>query len=352
MDASAHKIYPDLVKNRFANYPGEKLHNIILPSCAMYVKKLLRSRAHHKAHLSAWQALNEPLAVPHTQGDVHPEITWIGHASFLIKMGSHAILTDPVFGDLTVFFPRLQAPGIYRDALPPITAVLISHNHPDHLEKSTMLYLARTHNPLFLVPQGDKALFAQWGITRVVEHTWWEQSTVTLAPESDASELPLTLTFLPAHHWSGRWLLDTNRSLWGSWMISYNGYHCYFAGDTAYSNHFRAIAHEFPAIHTAIMPIAPCEPSEHVRKSHMNAEEAGAAFLELKAHCFIPMHWGTFSFGIDHPLDPIHRLESWWNRTFSESSPQLFLPLRVGQPLLLQGNEITNNATAEQQVCL
>jgi L-ascorbate metabolism protein UlaG (beta-lactamase superfamily) len=343
-----HKIQPHFAHNRFANSPHEKLHDIIFSSCIMYLQKIFRKQARHQTHLAAWQSLNEHLAVDHSHlSHAQPEITWIGHASFLIKMGNFSVLTDPVFHGLTPLFPRHQAPGICYTKLPKVHAVLISHNHHDHLEKSTILYLARTQDPLFLVPQGDKQLLEQWGIKKISEYSWWEAHS--LRHETDPHSL--TLTFLPAHHWSGRWLFDTNKSLWGSWMISYNGYNCYFAGDTAYGTHFAAISQEFPNIHLALMPIAPCEPSQYLSKSHINAEEAGKAFLELKAQHLIPMHWGTFGFGIDHPLDPLHRLEAWWRRTITaENDTRLLIPLRVGQQLFLNTHTTSISQAQEKMV--
>lgn len=326
---------PYFERERFWNYPGETAKKLIIPSCAMYFKKLFNARAHDQAHLSAWQVFNEHITANiglHANPALATttSITWIGHASFLIKVGEYTILTDPLFNNLTPLFPRHQAPGIARDNIPTVDVVLISHNHWDHLEKETTIYLAKKYNPLFLVPQGDKKTLLQWGIKRVTECNWWEAVSYAL-PHSHES---LTLTFLPAYHWSGRGMFDTNRSLWGSWMIAHGNYHCYFAGDTADGEHFEQIAKEFPSIHTTLMPIGPCEPHYYLQQSHINAEQAGKAFLTLNAQHFIPMHWGTFGFGIDRPLEPLHRLEEWWDHTIAhQQSHRMLIPLRIGQQL-------------------
>jgi L-ascorbate metabolism protein UlaG (beta-lactamase superfamily) len=164
------------------------------------------------------------------------------------------------------------------------------------------------------------------------------------------SEEKLTLTFLPAYHWSGRGIFDANRSIWGSWMIRHGKYHCYFAGDTAYGEHFEHIAHAFPTIHTAFMPIGPCEPHAYLRQSHINAEEAGQAFLTLNAQHLIPMHWGTFGFGIDRPLEPLHRLEAWWEHTVAHhESQRSLIPLRIGQQLsTVTAEHFVQTATMEE----
>ena len=120
-------------------------------------------------------------------------------------------------------------------------------------------------------------------------------------------------TFLPAMHWSARGLFDRNKSLWGSWMIEYGQTKIYFAGDSAYSDHFATIADHFPDISLALMPIAPCEPTPWMRKSHLDAHQAVQAFTELQARHFIPMHWGTFAFGHDHFIGPVDRLNAAWS---------------------------------------
>ena len=91
---------------------------------------------------------------------------------------------------------------------------------------------------------------------------------------SSLSKQPCTFSFLPARHWSQRGVFDFNKTLWGSWMIQAGGYTIYFAGDTAYSPHFKAIAKEFPSISSALLPIGPCEPYDRMRLTHMNAEDA------------------------------------------------------------------------------
>lgn len=95
-------------------------------------------------------------------------------------------------------------------------------------------------------------------------------------------------------------------------MIQYEDMLIYFAGDTAYAEHFSEIKKLFPRISIALLPIAPAEPRTHMHVSHLGPEEAGQAFLDLEARCFIPMHWGTFGFGTDQPEAPIERLQQWW----------------------------------------
>lgn len=252
-----------------------------------------------------------------------PSITWIGHATFLIQIGKINILTDPIFFNNTILFPRIFSPGIALEKLPKIDYVLISHNHWDHMDSKSLLLLKRMYpNIKFLVPFGDKQWFDNRGFLSSFEFYWWQQHTF---------ENNIKFTFLPSHHWSQRGIFDYNKSLWGSWMIEKNGYTIYFAGDTAYSNHFIEIANQFPNIDISLMPIGPCEPREKMSHTHVSAQEAGQGFLELGAKHFIPMHWGTFNFGTDSFETPITRLNNWWKNNDNKLMGKTLNILKVGQ---------------------
>jgi L-ascorbate metabolism protein UlaG (beta-lactamase superfamily) len=254
-------------------------------------------------------------------------VTWIGHATFLITVAGKNILTDPIFGDLgyIVNFKRLTPPGVALHALPPIDAVLISHNHPDHMDEATLHILEQLHSPLFLVPQGDKLWFDKRGFKRVQECMWWDNYKLSSM---------VNCTFLPAIHWSRRGFFDHNRSLWGSWMIESSMPHpttIYFGGDTAYGSHFKAIAEAYPKIDVALMPIGPAEPRKLMRCSHVNPEEAGQAFLDLGADTLIPMHWGAYHLGTEEPLVPLHRMRSWWNAYVQSKHDRRLSCLKMGE---------------------
>ena len=270
-----------------------------------------------------------------------PTITWIGHSTFLIQIDGITILTDPIFGDASFLFKRIFPPGIALDTVIP-DYILLSHNHRDHMDATSLLQL-RHHNPHILVPAGDKKWFVHRNFERVEEKTWWQSTTI------NHNKSDLTFTFLPAHHWSQRSLFDRNKSLWGSWMIQYKGFTIYFAGDTAYSSHFTAIKREFPFIDVALMPIGPCEPRNSMAYSHMNAEQAGQAFIDLGAKNFIPMHWGTFYFGIDNFSQPLDRLFAWWQQQPQLDMKQLQI-LKIGQQWLVPLEEHMSIVDAPQSV--
>lgn len=318
-----HKQFPIMRKGRFYNHQTEQKTGVLLPSLAMLIKSCF-SRNKSKDQSSAW--IEKSVIVARS---IEPLITWIGHATFLIQIGGINILTDPVFGKLGPLFPRISHPGITLAQLPHIDFVLISHNHRDHMEASTLNWLKKKYpNCGFLVPQGDKQWFRKRNFERVMESMWWDKHRFTASYDGLTR---IEFTFLPAYHWSQRGFFDYNKSLWGSWMITCQNTSIYFAGDTAYSQHFSNIAQEFPVINIALMPIGPCEPRVWMKHSHMSAEDSGQAFLDLKAHTFIPMHWGTYYFGVDFFSLPLDRLYVWWKEQQALASHQKLHPLKIGQ---------------------
>lgn len=296
------KIFPTFHHGRFLHNVHEAAPAVWIPSAALYVLRLVRALWQQKK--TSLVVLNTvPNAIISNQADklcMH----WIGHSTFLIQSGNLNILTDPIWGSATWLFQRSMSPRIAFDDLPPIHYVLISHNHRDHLDETTIRFI-KQRNPdvIFLVPLGDKLWFDRRNFGRVHEFSWWQEH---------ADQRGITFTFLPARHWSGRGLFDRNRSLWGSWMIQTPMKTVYFAGDTAYWRHFLCIRKYFPSIDVALLPIAPCKPWEHMRHVHLSAEMAIKAFVDLGARYFVPMHWGVFKFGLEGVNDAIVQLECVW----------------------------------------
>lgn len=333
MAGASHRIYPYLKDNRFCNYPGEKQEGILRSTFSLLESLLQKTRGLRRLR-QQWNSSAELFVSDSARRSEDPLITWVGHSTFLINVCGLNIITDPIFGNPSFLFPRMMPPGITLEQAPIIDVVLISHNHLDHMHAQTLSALAeKNSNIKILVPLGDKAWFDKRGFKDVQEYSWWEDVTVKAATHEQA----VTFTFLPAVHWSGRGIFDKNKSLWGSWMISSGqagayAHNLYFAGDTAYGRHFKAIATEFGRVDTVLMPIGPCEPHEDLQISHVNAEQAGQAFLDLGADRFIPMHWGVFWFGTDYPLMPIERLQTWWKKEEAVAS-KVLNPLKFGESI-------------------
>ena len=227
-------------------------------------------------------------------------MTFIGHATFLIQTAAGNILTDPVYskhaGPWNRLGPRRVRPAaIAFDALPPISIVLLSHNHYDHCDLTTLGRLAARFDPLVITPLGNGRLVRAAGLRRVEELDWWQSTR--------SSDVPVTLT--PAHHFSARGAFDRNRALWGGFMLKAAQMSIYFAGDTAYAPFFHDIRQRLAPIDLALLPIGAYEPRWFMQSVHMNPAEAVQAHLDLGASESIAMHFGTFQMtaeGIDEPV--------------------------------------------------
>lgn len=251
-----------------------------------------------------------------------PQITWIGHSTFLIQCLGLNILTDPVFEHINkVMYTRNIAPGIPLDKLPKIDYIIVSHNHRDHLGSEVLDHFASSNfiknRPVLLVPKGDKAWICKqhgYPSNHVFEYGIGE----SLATTTSESGEYVMFYFLPAIHSSGRGLFDHGVSACGSWMLEFKKivdfkkkvFRIYFGGDTAYGKHFKEIGNRFDKIDVAILPIGPNEPRDTMKELlHMSAEESWKAYADLKKpRYFIPMHYLTFRQGTDGILDPLVRL--------------------------------------------
>jgi L-ascorbate metabolism protein UlaG (beta-lactamase superfamily) len=234
-------------------------------------------------------------------------ITWVGHATYVIQIGGLTVLTDPVWSRrIPGVRPRLTPAGVDWLALPPVDAVLISHNHYDHLDGPSIRRLPRT-TPL-LVPANLAWWFRRRGFGDVTDLDWWESREIV----PDGGD-PVRFDFVPAHHWSRRTLTDTNKSLWGGWMITAaDGTSIYFAGDTGYGHWFAAIRERFPGIDLALLPVGAYEPQWFMQPMHLNPEEAVRACADVGARRMAPMHWGTFVLSAEPIMEPLERTVAAW----------------------------------------
>jgi N-acyl-phosphatidylethanolamine-hydrolysing phospholipase D len=233
-----------------------------------------------------------PLTRPQTReilrrGD---SITYLGHASFWLHLQGRDIFTDPVFGNVFHLVRHTPFP-IPLDELPSPEVVLISHSHYDHLDKESIRRLGT--RPLYLTPLGYKDWFAEVVPgARVVELDWFEAFT----------QRGITCRLLPVQHWSKRGFRDTNRRLWGSWLIQTRDRKVFFSGDSGYFFGFKEYGRKFGPIDAAILPIGCYEPRWFMKDHHMNPEEAVKAFFDLKSRILIPQQWGVFDL-TNEPLD-------------------------------------------------
>ena len=231
---------------------------------------------------------------------------WIGHATYLINNGDINILTDPIFSKRAspIGFAgpkRMIPPAMTVEDLPLIDVVVVSHNHYDHFD---IYSLKRLHklNPetVFLVPMGDKKRLKNRGLTNVHELRWWESMQIGQT----------AIHFTPVQHWSKRGLFDRNKSLWGGWYFESNKLKLYHAGDTGYSNDFKATYERLGAPDYSFIPIGAYDPRWFMKDSHVNPEEAVQIALDLKTSHSFGMHWGTFTLTDEPVTEPPQRLKA------------------------------------------
>jgi N-acyl-phosphatidylethanolamine-hydrolysing phospholipase D len=241
-------------------------------------------------------------------------ITWVGHTSFLIQIAGLNLLTDPVWSKRAspVQFAgpaRWVAPAIEFDRLPPIDVVVLSHDHYDHLDSTTVSRIAERYPAaVWHSPLGVGSFLKQHGARDVNERDWWQESSVG----------SLQLTCVPAQHFSGRTLGRRNRTLWSGWTFRSGDRAVFFAGDTALHPEFAAIGQRCGPFELAILPIGAYEPRWFMGSVHMNPEDCIEAMSQLASTqngqrlIMAAAHWGTFKL-TDEPMDePPKRMRELW----------------------------------------
>ncbi|GAA0845820.1 hypothetical protein GCM10009525_64390 [Streptosporangium amethystogenes subsp. fukuiense] len=226
----------------------------------------------------------------------------MGHATYVVQIGGLTILTDPVWArKIPGTRPRLTPPGVAWADLPRIDAVVISHNHYDHLDAPTVRRLPRS-TPV-LVPAGLRSWFTRRGFRHVTELDWWESTWVG----------GVRFDFVPAHHWSRRTVWDTCRTLWGGWVIASDDQTIYFAGDTGYGERFAQIGARYPGgIDLALMPVGAFEPRWFMKAAHVDPAQAVRACQDVGARRMATMHWGTFVLSGESLLAPVEEARAAW----------------------------------------
>ncbi len=245
--------------------------------------------------------LDKPVARPDAPLDDW-KVWFVGHATVLIQIGPYNFLTDPVWADHvspTPYFgpKRVRAAGVALTDLPTIDAILLSHNHYDHLDLASLKWLyQRDRMPIYA-----GLVNAQYlpDYMNVIELDWWQESR--FLPDDR-----IKIVFTPAQHFSGRGLKDRDKSLWGGLsIITDNNDHCFFAGDTGYSPHFSQIFERLGAPRLALLPIGAYEPRHIMREMHMNPADAVQAHIDLHAKKSLAIHHRTFQLtdeAINQPL--------------------------------------------------
>lgn len=286
-----------MARNRYYQGPpsdhfdGERFFNPGQPSTDHGLGAILRWKRERGA--AKWPA-HVPVTPSRPEARVDGlRITMVGHASLLIQAAGKNILTDPVWSDraspLSFLGPkRATAPGIVFDDLPPIDAVLLSHNHYDHLDVATLRRLQAAHQPLIAVPLGnDTIVRAAVPDARCVSGDWWDRLPL-------GNDMATTLT--PAYHWSNRGRGDRRMALWACHFLTTPAGAVWFAGDTGYGDGaiFHSIRSRLGAPDVALISIGAYAPRWFMAGSHVDPAEAARIATDVGALEALGIHWGTF----------------------------------------------------------
>ena len=303
------------------HYDGERFFNPL--ANARPLRDVIKwSRTRQRTAWPARVPLNPHPAPPAAVARGTAAVTFIGHSTFLVRTATMVMITDPVFTARAGPFGRLgprrvRPPAIAPSALPPVDLVLVSHNHYDHLQPSSLrLFASRASYvaPLGvgsqlrvpaveLPPEGGSHKVGDVASAfrrNIQELDWWQRTTVGGAE----------ITCVPAQHFSARTAWDRNRTLWCGYVVRVDGVTIYFAGDSGYSPHFTEIGRRCPSIDVALLPIGAYEPRWFMTPVHMNPDEAVRAHLDVRAGVSVGMHFGTFQLtdeAIDEPLRALQR---------------------------------------------
>ncbi|MDB9831583.1 MBL fold metallo-hydrolase [Candidatus Pelagibacter sp.] len=232
-------------------------------------------------------------------------IAWIGHATYLIKIGDTTIITDPVFsknaGPLFFGPDRFTDPALKLNEIPKIDLFLLTHNHYDHQDMSTIRRFPFKDTKV-LVPLNLGRYFTPYGFKDVNEMDWYEEIQINE---------DLKVTFLPAVHWSKRSLTDTNKTLWGNFLIEYKEKKILFACDTGYGNIYKVLGEKYGPIDLTMINIGAYDFKPMFNKSiyHTTPEEALNVAQDLKSKKIIGMHWGTFVLSLEPIMEPPKRFK-------------------------------------------
>ena len=257
-------------------------------------------------------------------------VSWVGHATFLVRLDGVTVLTDPVFSrrasPMSFAGPaRLLPPGLFIEDLPPIDVVVISHAHYDHLDTATLDKLPNKQRITAIVPLGLGKYFKGYG--KVHEVDWYDEITLP------AQNSTFRLTAYPAVHWSNRSPFDVNRSLWMSYGFSAGGHSVFHTGDTeTHKSLFADIGAHMAKNHggcdLGLMSIGAYAPRDFMSGAHMDPEGGVAMGRDIGCKRMVPMHWGTFILSFEPFEEPRQR--------FVEAAGNQALVMKIGESVKMQ----------------
>ncbi|MGG0154770.1 MBL fold metallo-hydrolase [Bacillus mycoides] len=277
---------------------------------------------------------NLPIVLSNKNNESLESVTWFGHSASLLKIEGKKLLLDPMFGDASSPFPVFNSKrysgafSLEHDELQEIDAIIISHNHYDHLNYKSIMRL-KDRAKHFYVPIGVARYLITWGVSpsKISEHNWWDEITFD----------NIKLVCAPARHFSGRSMTDKDRSLWCSWLIIGQETKVFFSGDSGYAPHFKEIGNKYGPFDLTLMECGQYD--TRWSAIHMLPEETVQAHIDVKGELLVPIHWGAFTLALHEWSDPIERVTKEANRLgVNISTPQ------IGEAIALQSREYPTSA--------
>ncbi|PHA04335.1 MBL fold metallo-hydrolase [Bacillus wiedmannii] len=277
---------------------------------------------------------NLPIVLSDKNNESLESVTWFGHSASLLKIEGKKLLLDPMFGDASSPFPLFTSKrysgafSLEREDLQEIDAVIISHNHYDHLNYKSIMLL-KDHAKHFYVPTGVAQYLMKWGVSpsKISEHNWWEE----IAFDN------IKLVCAPARHFSGRSMTDRDCSLWCSWLILGRDTKVFFSGDSGYAPHFKEIGNKYGPFDLTLMECGQYD--TRWSAIHMLPEETVQAHIDVKGDLLLPIHWGAFTLALHEWSDPIERVTKEAKRLgINITTPQ------IGESITLKSTDYPSSA--------
>lgn len=255
-------------------------------------------------------------------------ILWLGHASFYLRLNGRGVLIDPVFGD-PPFIPKYVDTVSPLEMIPTVDYVLLSHDHRDHMDENTLRSIAqRFPKAAMMAGLGSEDVLTEWATptNRIQTAGWFQQF------ETDGD---IEIYFLPVRHWCRRGLFDTNRRLWGGYIIRSRQTTIYFGGDSGYGSHYKETGELFPDIDYFLIGIGAYEPRWFMAPNHNTPAEAWQAFRDAGARTLVPMHYGTFDLTDEPPSAPLRSL---YEAAAEAGRLDALRPLAINESIDIGGN--------------
>ena len=281
----------------FRNPPGSPIHKHDLTAWIRHIRREINRKDPKlpEGHFFG-QGAAERALIAAGPGN---RLTWLGHSAFLLRLGGRNILLDPFLSDQATSKPpfgpkRFTPPGLPVDKLPAIDLLLISHNHYDHLDRATLKELPGKRHVAVVVPLKLKPFFSALGYRNVTELDWHDTKCIA----------GITVTALPAVHYSSRSLFDRNETLWAGYLLGDGQAKVYFAGDTANHTLFKDLGRRYGPIDLGMVPIGAYQRASKLKSTHATPEEAVKIGRDLGVKTLVPMHWGTTVLSYEPPFEP------------------------------------------------